>query len=70
MPLFDRQALALSPRLSFVLHRQIYFQELKMGLSQASVLSVFHPDAEEFYNVNNNLEKVGLIVHWRLDKKA
>jgi len=30
-----------------------------MGLSQASVLSVFHPDAEEFYNVNNNLEKVG-----------
>lgn len=33
-------------------------KELKVGLSQASVLSVFHPDAEEFYNVNNNLEKV------------
>ncbi|XP_076100664.1 DNA ligase 4-like isoform X2 [Mytilus galloprovincialis] len=33
-------------------------KELKVGLSQASVLSVYHPDAEEFYNVNNNLEKV------------
>ncbi|KAL3869402.1 hypothetical protein ACJMK2_042087 [Sinanodonta woodiana] len=33
-------------------------KELKVGLSQASVLSVYHPDAEEFYNVNNNLERV------------
>ena len=33
-------------------------KELKIGLSQASVLSVYHPDAEEFYNVNNNMEKV------------
>ncbi|XP_052257350.1 DNA ligase 4-like [Dreissena polymorpha] len=38
-------------------------KELKMGLSQASVLSVFHPDAEEFYNVNNNLEKVCRLMH-------
>ncbi|VDI65266.1 Hypothetical predicted protein [Mytilus galloprovincialis] len=36
-------------------------KELKVGLSQASVLSVYHPDAEEFYNVNNNLEKVSLL---------
>lgn len=33
-------------------------KELKVGLSQMSVFSVYHPDAEEFYNVNNNLEKV------------
>lgn len=33
-------------------------KELKVGLSQTSVFSVYHPDAEEFYNVNNNLEKV------------
>ncbi|XP_069127951.1 DNA ligase 4-like [Argopecten irradians] len=33
-------------------------KELKVGLSQASVLSVYHPDAEDFFNVNNNLEKV------------
>ncbi|XP_071117642.1 DNA ligase 4-like [Haliotis cracherodii] len=33
-------------------------KELKVGLSQASVFSIYHPDAEEFYNVNNNLEKV------------
>ncbi|XP_052777625.1 DNA ligase 4-like [Mya arenaria] len=38
-------------------------KELKIGLSQASVLSVFHPDAEEFYNVNNNLEKVCRMMH-------
>ena len=29
-----------------------------MGLSQASMLSVFHTDAEDLFNVNNNLEKV------------
>lgn len=33
-------------------------KELKVGLSQSSVLSVYHADAEDFYNVNNNLEKV------------
>ncbi|XP_025109281.1 DNA ligase 4-like isoform X2 [Pomacea canaliculata] len=33
-------------------------QELKMGLSQASVFSVYHTDAEDFFNVNNSLEKV------------
>ncbi|KAL4236518.1 DNA ligase (ATP) [Mactra antiquata] len=38
-------------------------KELKIGLSQSSVLSVFHPDAEEFYNVNNNLEKVCRLMH-------
>ncbi|XP_060566406.1 DNA ligase 4-like [Ruditapes philippinarum] len=38
-------------------------KELKIGLSQSSVLSVFHPDAEEFYNVNNNLEKVCRMMH-------
>lgn len=35
-------------------------KELKVGLSQTSVFNVYHPDAEEFYNVNNNLEKVYL----------
>ena len=38
--------------------RFVLVQELKVGLSQASVLSVFHTDAEDFFNVNNNLEKV------------
>lgn len=37
-------------------------KELKVGLSQTSVFNVYHPDAEEFYNVNNNLEKVYLTV--------
>lgn len=37
-------------------------KELKVGLSQASVFTVYHDDAEEFYNVNNNLEKVQCVV--------
>ena len=39
---------------------RMVMKELKMGLSQTSVLGVYHPDAEELYNVNNNLEKVRL----------
>ncbi|GAB1599803.1 DNA ligase 4-like [Argonauta hians] len=39
---------------------RMVLKELKMGLSQASVLGIFHPDAEEMFNVNNNLEKVCL----------
>ncbi|KAL8610583.1 hypothetical protein ACOMHN_006302 [Nucella lapillus] len=33
-------------------------KDLKVGLSQTSVLSVYHTDAEDFFNVNYNLEKV------------
>lgn len=33
-------------------------KELKVGLSQTFVFSVYYFDVEEFYNVNNNLEKV------------
>lgn len=33
-------------------------KELKVGLSQMFVFSVYYFDVEEFYNVNNNLEKV------------
>lgn len=39
---------------------RMIMKELKVGLSQSSVLGVYHPDAEELYNVNNNLEKVCL----------
>lgn len=35
-------------------------KDLKIGLSQQSVFAVFHPDADEMYNVNNSLEKVSL----------
>ncbi|XP_059173254.1 DNA ligase 4-like [Physella acuta] len=37
---------------------RMIMKELKIGLSQASVLSVYHPDGEELFNVNNSLEKV------------
>uniref|UniRef100_A0A2C9JHQ7 DNA ligase n=1 Tax=Biomphalaria glabrata TaxID=6526 RepID=A0A2C9JHQ7_BIOGL len=42
---------------------RMILKELKIGLSQASVLNVFHPDAEELYNVNNSLEKVCVQLH-------
>jgi len=37
---------------------RIIMKELKMGLSQASVLGVFHEDAEDLYNVKMSLDKV------------
>eukprot|EP00058_Branchiostoma_floridae_P013009 XP_002598497.1 hypothetical protein BRAFLDRAFT_118305 [Branchiostoma floridae] len=33
-------------------------QELKMGMNQAGVFAVFHPDAEDLFNVTNSLAKV------------
>lgn len=37
---------------------RMILKDLKIGLSQQSVFAVFHPDADEMYNVNNSLEKV------------
>ena len=37
---------------------RMILKDLKIGLSQQSVFAVFHPDADEMYNINNNLEKV------------
>ncbi|XP_029633322.1 DNA ligase 4 isoform X1 [Octopus sinensis] len=39
---------------------RMVMKELKVGLSQNSIFGVYHPDAEEMFNVNNNLEKVCL----------
>ncbi|XP_070569622.1 DNA ligase 4-like [Ptychodera flava] len=37
---------------------RMIMKELKVGLSQSSILSTFHQDGEEFFNVTNNLAKV------------
>ena len=37
---------------------RIVMKEMKMGLSQQAVLSMYHEDAEDLYNVKMNLEKV------------
>ncbi|ELU10753.1 hypothetical protein CAPTEDRAFT_17890 [Capitella teleta] len=37
---------------------RMMMKELKIGLSQASILGVFHQDAEDLYNVKMSLEKV------------
>ena len=37
---------------------RMIMKEMKMGLSQQSVFSVYHVDAEDLFNVNMSLEKV------------
>lgn len=37
---------------------RMILKELKMGLSQASILRIYHQDAEDLYNVKMSLEKV------------
>ncbi|XP_071488614.1 DNA ligase 4-like [Diadema antillarum] len=37
---------------------RMIMKEMKIGLSQSSILGTFHPDAEDFFNVTNSLSKV------------
>ena len=37
---------------------RMILKQLKIGLSQQSVFSVFHEDAEDVFNVKTSLEKV------------
>ncbi|XP_033127857.1 DNA ligase 4-like isoform X2 [Anneissia japonica] len=37
---------------------RMIMKEMKVGLSQSSIFSVFHQDAEEYFNVTNSLAKV------------
>ncbi len=37
---------------------RMIMKDLKVGLSQQSILSVFHQDAEDLFNVKMSLEKV------------
>ncbi|CAH1249356.1 LIG4 [Branchiostoma lanceolatum] len=37
---------------------RMIMKELKMGMNQAGVFAVFHPDAEDLFNVTNSLAKV------------
>jgi DNA ligase-4 len=37
---------------------RIVMKDLKIGLKQQTVFSIFHEDAEDLYNVKMNLEKV------------
>ena len=38
---------------------RMILKEMKMGLSQQSVFSLYHEDAEDLFNVKMSLEKVG-----------
>ncbi|XP_035224665.1 DNA ligase 4-like [Stegodyphus dumicola] len=37
---------------------RIILKDMKLGISENSVLNAFHPDAKDLYNVTNSLEKV------------
>ena len=42
---------------------RIIMRDMKMGLSETSVLSVFHPDAVDLFSVCSSLEKVCVDLH-------
>ncbi|XP_072034969.1 DNA ligase 4-like [Amphiura filiformis] len=37
---------------------RIIMKDIKVGLSQASIFHVFHPDAEDYFNVTNSMAKL------------
>lgn len=37
---------------------RIILKDFKLGISQNPILDIYHPDAQELYNVTNDLEKV------------
>lgn len=39
---------------------RIIMKELKIGISQQSIFSVYHEDAEDLYNVKMSLDKVSV----------
>ena len=45
---------------------RMIMKEPKVGLSQQSVFSIYHEDAESLFNVSNNLEKVILLFYQTL----
>ena len=40
---------------------RIIMKELKLGISQQSIFSVFHDDAEDLFNVKMSLQKVPIL---------
>ncbi|KAM4794698.1 DNA ligase 4 [Rhinophrynus dorsalis] len=42
---------------------RMIIKDMKLGFSQQTVLSIFHPDAAELHNVTTDLEKVCLQLH-------
>lgn len=41
---------------------RMIMKEMRFGLSETSVLSTFHPDAKDLYDVTNNLIKVSIVM--------
>ncbi|XP_075446837.1 DNA ligase 4 [Ascaphus truei] len=42
---------------------RIIIKDMKLGISQQTIFSIFHPDATELHNVTTDLEKVCLQLH-------
>lgn len=41
---------------------RILLKDLHLGLSRGKILYLFHPDANDFFDVNSNIEKVSMYV--------
>lgn len=42
---------------------RIVLKEMKLGFGHIKILSLFHPDAKELYDVSNSLVKVSKMVY-------
>ncbi|CAM1297752.1 LIG4 (predicted) [Pycnogonum litorale] len=42
---------------------RMIMKDMKMGLSEQSILNVFHADGQDLYDVSNNLSKVCTVLH-------
>lgn len=42
---------------------RMILKDMKLGLSENSILNAFHPDARDLYDVTNSLEKVYFLLN-------
>ena len=40
---------------------RVLLKDMHLGLGQSAIFSAWHPDAKDFYDVNNNLNKVSCL---------
>lgn len=37
---------------------RVLLKDMRLGIGQGTIFNAWHPDAKDYYDVNNNLEKV------------
>lgn len=41
---------------------RVLLKDMKLGIGQGTIFNAWHPDAKDYFDVNNSLEKVSLAV--------